>query len=76
MTRRIRVGIDTGGTFTDLVGFDDDGEGFVYGKQASTPDMPARAVANVLNEVDAGKQSVASIVVAASVATIAVLLFL
>ena len=69
----LRIGIDTGGTFTDLVGFDDDGEGFVYGKQASTPDMPARAVADVLHEVDAGKQSVASIVVGTTVATNAVL---
>ncbi len=71
----LRIGIDTGGTFTDLVGFDDTGKGagFVYGKQASTPHAPERALADVLNEVDAGHQSVGSIVVGTTVATNAVL---
>jgi len=69
----LRIGIDTGGTFTDLVGFDDGDNIFVYGKQASTPDAPARALADVLNEVDAGNQPVQSIVVGTTVATNAVL---
>jgi N-methylhydantoinase A len=69
----LRIGIDTGGTFTDLVGFDDDDNVFVYGKQASTPGAPARALADVLNEVGAGSQTVQSIVLGTTVATNAVL---
>jgi N-methylhydantoinase A len=67
------IGIDTGGTFTDLVGYDDAAKSFVYGKQASTPDAPARALAAVLAEVGAGEQPVESIVVGTTVATNAVL---
>jgi N-methylhydantoinase A len=69
----LRIGIDTGGTFTDLVGFDDGDKVFVYGKQASTPEAPARALADVLNEVGAGNQPVQSIVLGTTVATNAVL---
>ena len=69
----LRIGIDTGGTFTDLVGFDDAAGAFVYGKQSSTPGAPAAAVAAVLEEVDAGRTSVRSLVVGTTVATNAVL---
>lgn len=69
----LSIGIDTGGTFTDLVGFDDDAREFVYGKQASTPDAPARALAAVLEEVGAGPTPVRSMVVGTTVATNAVL---
>ena len=44
----LRIGIDTGGTFTDLVAHDEASDAFLYGKQASTPDAPAAAVAAVL----------------------------
>jgi N-methylhydantoinase A len=43
----IRVGIDTGGTFTDLVAVDDDGRSFLT-KVPSTPDEPVAAVEAVL----------------------------
>jgi N-methylhydantoinase A len=69
----LRIGIDTGGTFTDLVGFDDEAGAFVFGKQASTPGAPAVALAAVLDEVDAGNESVRSMVVGTTVATNAVL---
>jgi N-methylhydantoinase A len=69
----LRIGIDTGGTFTDLVGFDSRGQTFVYGKQASTPDAPADALAAVLREVRAGEEPVQSIVVGTTVATNAIL---
>jgi N-methylhydantoinase A len=69
----LRIGIDTGGTFTDLVGFDDEAHAFVYGKQASTPEIPARALAAVLLEVGAGACPVQSVVVGTTVATNAVL---
>ena len=39
-----RIGIDTGGTFTDLVAFDADSGHLVFHKVASTPDDPSRSI--------------------------------
>ena len=69
----LRIGIDTGGTFTDLVGFDEDAGSLVYGKQASTPGEPALALAATLKEVDAAARGVRSMVVGTTVATNAIL---
>ncbi len=54
------VGIDTGGTFTDLVAFDAAAGAFRVVKVASVPDDPSQAVMNALAElfadgVDAGE---------------------
>ncbi|MGA9750137.1 MAG: hydantoinase/oxoprolinase N-terminal domain-containing protein, partial [Nocardioides sp.] len=38
---RIRIGIDTGGTFTDVVAFDEDTGELVTTKTPSTPGNPA-----------------------------------
>src|SRR5215211_6780653 len=69
----LRIGIDTGGTFTDLVGYDDVAEAFVYGKQPSTPHEPAAALNAALVEVGAGDKQVHSVVLGTTVATNAVL---
>lgn len=49
----MRVGVDTGGTFTDLVA--DDGR---IVKVPSSPDDPARAVAGAIDTLDAGHPAV------------------
>jgi len=50
MTERLRLGVDTGGTFTDFVLFGSDG-GIQTHKVLSTPDDPARAVLEGLKEL-------------------------
>ena len=44
----IRVGIDTGGTFTDLVGVDDDTDQLIVTKHPSTPRSPEKGVLDSL----------------------------
>src|SRR6266404_3413100 len=46
---RTRVGVDTGGTFTDFV-FEADGELRIF-KLASTPDDPSRAISEGLKRI-------------------------
>jgi N-methylhydantoinase A len=49
----VRVGIDTGGTFTDLVATGDDGE-YVMSKTLSTPAAPADSTAEALRKAGLG----------------------
>ncbi len=68
-----RIGIDTGGTFTDLVVFRP--EGVTVHKVRSTPDDPSRAILQGLEEVEAAGPRAASgdVVHGSTVATNAVL---
>ena len=47
----IRVGIDTGGTFTDLVAFAPEGGTLAFHKVVSTPDDPARGIIRGIREI-------------------------
>jgi N-methylhydantoinase A/oxoprolinase/acetone carboxylase beta subunit len=68
----VRIGVDTGGTFTDLVRLDDDK--VVTHKVRSTPDDPSRAIMTGVTELIAGRELAgADIVHGSTVATNAVL---
>ena len=54
---RLRVGIDTGGTFTDIVSVDTESGGINVTKVASTPDNPAVGLVQGSREVLAFDQS-------------------
>jgi N-methylhydantoinase A len=49
-TPSLRAGVDIGGTFTDLVVYDDASGAFVVGKTLSTPGEPSRAIETGLAE--------------------------
>ena len=65
-----RIGIDTGGTFTDFVRLDEDG--ITVDKRRSTPDDPSRGILEGIAFLTA-KQPVAAIIHGSTVATNAVL---
>jgi N-methylhydantoinase A len=73
MTRRIRVGIDTGGTFTDVVAVDEDSGELAVTKTPSTPTDPAvgfmAGVHKVLADLDLGGESVTAVSHGTTVAT-------
>ena len=73
----IRIGIDTGGTFTDLVAFDPDGDRLAFHKVATTPDDPARGIirgaSEIVAQVGARSEQVELLIHGTTVATNAVL---
>ncbi len=71
--RRIRIGIDTGGTFTDVVAFDEDSGEMVTTKTPSTPSNPAdgfiNGVAKVLDLMGAAGTDITAVCHGTTVAT-------
>ena len=69
----IRIGIDTGGTFTDVVAFDESTGTTVTTKTPSTPQNPAdgflAGISKVLDMVDEGGESLSAISHGTTVAT-------
>ena len=70
---RIRIGVDTGGTFTDVVAVDEDSGAIVTTKTPSTPADPAEGfmtgVHKVLSTMDGTPADVTSVSHGTTVAT-------
>ncbi|HET7399576.1 MAG TPA: hydantoinase/oxoprolinase family protein [Intrasporangium sp.] len=71
--RRIRIGVDTGGTFTDVVAFDEDTGELLTTKTPSTPSNPAEGfltgVARILDQLGATGPDVTAVCHGTTVAT-------
>ena len=69
----LHVGIDTGGTFTDLVAFDDETGILAAGKSPSTPADPARAIFDAFEAAGVDPAAAETIVLGTTVGTNALL---
>lgn len=69
----VRVGIDTGGTFTDLVAVDEQSGQWFTAKVPSDPDSPVRALAEVLRSARFDPREIGSLVVGTTIGINAVL---
>ena len=69
----IRVGIDTGGTFTDLVGVDEASGDWYIAKVPSTPARPVDALAAILEQAQFDPADVSFIVLGTTIGINAVL---
>ena len=76
-TKRLRVAVDTGGTFTDICVWREAGGRVAVAKVPSTPDNPARAVVEglmgFLDELGAAPEAIAFFIHGTTVATNALL---
>src|SRR5207247_2435810 len=73
MDDRWRVGVDTGGTFTDLVGLDEATGQLVLRKRPSTPSEPGRAVLEALDRAGIAPPRIAFLIVGTTIAANALL---
>jgi N-methylhydantoinase A len=73
MSHETRIGVDIGGTFTDLVLVDDESGALTVGKLLTTPENPAKAVeagiTALIRDAGANAQSVKTLVHATTLAT-------
>ncbi|RMG89118.1 MAG: hydantoinase/oxoprolinase family protein [Chloroflexi bacterium] len=70
MSKQTRLGVDTGGTFTDFVWLDENGRFHVH-KQLSTPEDPSQAILTGINQL--GVPETAVVIHGSTVATNALL---
>ena len=64
----IRVGIDTGGTFTDLVAIDQDGGEILVAKRPSTPRVPHKGVFDTWDASGIGPADISYLVLGTTIA--------
>src|SRR5215204_5253131 len=69
----VRLGIDTGGPFTGLIGIADVTGELVVAKTPSTPSRPVDAIMNAIAQSGAGTESLEAISIGTTVATNALL---
>src|SRR5688500_1592577 len=69
----VRLGIDTGGTFTDLIGIDDETGELVVAKTPSTPSHPVDAIMNAIAQGGTEPGALEAISIGTTVATNALL---
>jgi N-methylhydantoinase A len=69
----LRVGVEVGGTFTDLIAVDDDGNVAATGKVFSTPSDPSDGVLAALHLLEAGQRAGAPLIHGSTVATNAII---
>ena len=65
----VRIGIDTGGTFTDLIGVDEATNRLVIAKTPSTPRRPVEAVINAIETSGVAGEAIAALSIGTTVAT-------
>jgi len=70
---RVRCGIDTGGTFTDLVALDEASGDLVVAKWPSSPRDPVEALVGVIGESQIPPEAFSSLILGTTVATNALL---
>lgn len=69
----VRIGIDTGGTFTDLIGFDESTGELVLAKTPSTPSEPVNGMVHALRASGVAPSATQFLILGTTVATNALL---
>src|SRR5689334_5310308 len=69
----VRLGIDTGGTFTDLIGIDDTTGELIVAKTPSTPSRPIDAIMHAIADSEVPREALEAISIGTTVATNALL---